>query len=241
MEKQRLDRFISAQLNITRSEARTAIKRGRVTVNGECVRDFGQVLDVEACDICYEERHIEYKKNIYIMLNKPQGVLSASNDKSRQTVVDLLSDNIRRRGLFPVGRLDKDTTGLLIITDDGEYAHKIISPKNSIPKRYLVTLDGDLREEMIDTFKNGVVLADGTICKSADLEILTDRTATLTLYEGKYHEVKRMFGTVGLGVLALHRESIGELRLPDDLEPGKYVEMTKKEREMAQKFTRHIF
>ena len=241
MEKQRLDKFISGQLGITRSEARTAIKRGRVSVDGVYIRDFGSIIDVENCDVRFDNNAVQYKKYIYIMLNKPQGILSASTDKTRKTVVDLLPENLKKRKLSPVGRLDKDTTGLLIITDDGEFAHRIISPKNAIPKKYLVTLDGPLTRDLIEKFKEGITLADGTLCRGADLVILTENTANLTLYEGKYHEVKRMFGTFGLGVTALHRESIGELSLPRGLSCGEYVEMTKKQLEMAQKFTDHIF
>ena len=151
------------------------------------------------------------------MLKKPKGILSASNDKNRKTVIDLVPENMKRQGLFPVGRLDKDTTGLLIITDDGDYAHKIISPKNKTGKVYLVDLDGDIDKKLIDEFKQGVTLADGTVCRPANLEIIENKKAKLTLFDGKYHQVKRMFGVYGLGVVELHRESIGDLSIPKDL------------------------
>ncbi len=144
-----------------------------------------------------------------------------------------MPQHLKRSGLAPVGRLDKDTTGLLIITDDGAFAHDIISPKKNISKSYIVQLDGDITDDMIIKFKNGVVLADGTVCKTALLEKIADNTARITITEGKYHQIKRMFGTVDLGVDRLHRESIGELTLPDGLKYGDCIEMTKQQLEMA--------
>ena len=134
MEKQRLDKFLSSQTRLSRSEARTAIKRGRVTVNTEIVRDFGQAITPQTDNIAFEGQNILYRKYMYILMNKPKGVLCASNDKSRETVVDLVPENLKRNGLFPVGRLDRDTTGMLMITDDGDFAHRIISPKSQISK-----------------------------------------------------------------------------------------------------------
>lgn len=241
MEKQRLDKFISSQLNMTRSEARSAIRTGKVTVNGLYCRDSGLAVNTQADIICFEGTEIEYKKYIYIMINKPKGVLSASNDKTRQTVVDLVPDDLKRNGLFPVGRLDRDTTGLLIITDDGAFAHDIISPKKLIPKSYIATLDGTVTKDMVEIFRKGVILADGTKCKPAILEPIEENRARLILFEGKYHEVKRMFGTVNLGVNELHRESIGELHLPEDLGSGECVEMNKKLLILAQKSTAYTF
>ena len=178
---------------------------------------------------------------MYILMNKPAGVLSASNDKNRETVVDLVPPELYRNGLFPVGRLDRDTTGMLIITDDGDFAHRIISPKSGISKNYLVELDGEVNEEMVKKFREGVTLVSGELCRPALLQPLEGNTARLTLFEGKYHEVKRMFGTVGLGVNALHRESIGELYLPEGLAEGECVEMPEKWLEKVQKSTRYAF
>lgn len=131
MNKQRLDKFISNQLNISRSTVRTSIKNGKVSVNEKTVTNSATVVDAENDRVVYENRAVEYKEYIYILMNKPKGVLSASNDKSRKTVIDLVPDGMKRNGLFPVGRLDKDTTGLLLITDDGVFAHNCISPKKS--------------------------------------------------------------------------------------------------------------
>ena len=126
MEKQRLDKFLSSQTGLSRSEARTVIRRGRVTVNGETVRDFGQAISPQTDNIAFEGQNILYRKYMYILMNKPKGVLCASNDKSRETVIDLVPEKLKRNGLFPVGRLDRDTTGMLMITDDGDFAHRII-------------------------------------------------------------------------------------------------------------------
>lgn len=241
MEKQRLDKFVSTQLNMTRSVTRASIRSGRVLLNGTVCTDAGLAVNPQSDIVCYDGKSIEYKKYIYILMNKPKGVLSASNDKKRETVVDLVPLHLKRNGLFPVGRLDRDTTGLLIITDDGAFAHDIISPKKLIPKSYIATLDGDVTEDMIIRFKNGVTLADGTKCKPAILESLGDKKARLVLFEGKYHEVKRMFGTVDLGVNELHRESIGELKLPDNIQAGECVEMPKKWLILAQKSTAYTF
>ncbi len=226
METIRIDRMLSNVTNISRSEIKRFIKKGEVTVNGRVVKTADEKIDPKSSEVKLKGQTIGYNEFVYIMLNKPKGILSASNDKNRKTVVDLVPENLKRQKLFPVGRLDKDTTGLIIITNDGEYAHKIISPKNKTGKVYIATLDGELKEELISEFKKGVVLADGTKCRPASLEILESNIARLTLFDGKYHEVKRMFGVFGLGVNELHREQIGNLRLPEKLESGKCVLMS---------------
>lgn len=234
MKKQRLDKFIASQIGVSRSEARNAIKSGKVSINGFVCRDFSEAADPDCDTVELCGQAIKYKKFVYLMLNKPMGVLSASNDKSRKTVIDLVPEQYRHRNLFPVGRLDRDTTGLLIITDDGMFAHNLISPSKHIPKVYFAELDGPLPPDAESVFEKGVVLADGTECRPAKLEPLPGNCARLTLTEGKYHEVKRMFGTVGLGVNALHRESIGNLRLPPDLPLGKCVELSQNNLILAQ-------
>lgn len=231
MKKQRLDKFISNQLLLSRSIVRSGVLKGKATVNGTVVRNVGEIIDADSDAITYEGNLVGYKEYVYILMNKPKGILSAATDKSRQTVVDLVPKNLRRSGLFPVGRLDKDTTGLLLITDDGIFAHNCISPKKAISKSYIVTLDGDITDDMIKAFKAGVILADGTRCKPAILEYVAKNIARIIITEGKYHQIKRMFGTVGLGVNALHRESIGGLLLPNTLQEGECVEMTKEQLE----------
>ncbi len=229
MKKQRLDKFISNQILISRNDARTGIRRGLASVNGEIKRDASLIIDAEKDSIVYNGQTVGYKEYVYILLNKPKGVLSASTDKSRKTVVDLVPEHLKRQSLAPVGRLDKDTTGLLIITDDGVFAHDVISPKKAISKSYIATLDGDVTEDMVLKFADGVTLADGTVCQSAVLQSVGKNTARIIITEGKYHQIKRMLGTVGLGVNALHREAIGGLTLPDNLSEGDCVEMTKQQ------------
>ncbi|MBQ8303377.1 MAG: rRNA pseudouridine synthase [Clostridia bacterium] len=226
METIRIDKMLSNVTNISRSEIKRFIKRGEVTVNGKVVKTADEKIDPESSEVKIKGQTIGYNEFVYIMLNKPKGILSASNDKSRKTVVDLVPENLKRQKLFPVGRLDKDTTGLIIITNDGEYAHKIISPKNKTGKVYIATLDGALKEDLISEFKKGVVLADGTKCRPASLEILESNIARLTLFDGKYHEVKRMFGVFDLGVNELHRYAIGDLTLPDTLQSGECLLMS---------------
>lgn len=231
MKKKRLDKFISNQLTVSRSTVRTGIQRGQALVNGNIITDAGFIIDVDSDTVVYNNIIVEYKEFLYILMNKPSGILSASNDKSRKTVVDLVVEKFNRKGLFPVGRLDKDTTGLLIITDDGVFAHNCISPKKGIPKTYIAELDGDFDSKTVERFKNGVVLADGTVCKPALLERVSKNVARLTITEGRYHQIKRMFGTENLGVNKLHRESIGGLKLPEDLKEGEYVETNRAELE----------
>ena len=233
MKKQRLDKFISNQLIISRSEVRTGIHRGYAMVNDVIVRDIAFQIDAENDTISYNGETICYKEYIYILMNKPKGVLSASSDKSRQTVIDLVPENLKRQDLAPVGRLDKDTTGLLLITDDGVFSHNCIAPKKAISKSYVAELDGDVTEDMIEKFKSGITLADGTKCRPATLEKIEDNKARVIITEGKYHQIKRMFGVVDLGVNSLHREAIGNLILPNSLNEGECLEMTKQQLETS--------
>lgn len=227
MKKQRLDKLISNQLILSRSVVRTGIHKGKATVNGTVVRDAAFLVDTQSDNVMYDGVSVGYKEFVYILMNKPKGILSASNDKSRKTVIDIVPEYLKRQGLFPVGRLDKDTTGLLLITDDGVFAHNCISPKKAISKSYIVELDGNVTDNMITVFKDGVTLVDGTVCRPAILENLGENKARIIITEGKYHQIKRMFGIVGLGVNGLHRESIGGLVLPSSLSEGECVEMTK--------------
>lgn len=229
MEKLRLDKYLSsAQCGMSRKEARTAIRRGRVTAGGEVIRDPSFLLD-GGSRVTLDGQAVEYKKYIYILMNKPAGVLSAASDASRKTVIDLIPPQLKRSQLAPVGRLDKDTTGLLLITDDGDFAHRCISPKHKLTKTYLAELDGEVDEAMIRCFSQGIVLADGTACRPALLEKVGECAARITVTEGKYHQIKRMLGVVGLGVNKLHREAIGGLRLPQDLKAGECRELSAEE------------
>ncbi len=227
MSKIRLDRFISSQLNISRKDAVSGIRRGLAQVNGEIVRNSGLILETEKDTVIYSGQAIEYKEFIYIVMNKPKGVLSASEDKNRQTVVDLVPEHLKRKGLFPVGRLDKDTTGLLVITDDGDFAHRVLSPQKNIYKTYIAEVDGEITDEVLEIFSKEITLADGTVCKRAYLKKLDDRIVEIKICEGKYHQIKRMLGVVNLGVNELERKAMGNYVLPDFLKSGECVEVKK--------------
>lgn len=229
---ERLDKIISGGGGISRSDSRKLILKGKASVNGETVKDIAFKVDPNNDEICLFGEPVNYKKYLYLIMNKPKGVLTATEDKNKQTVIDLIPDELRRRDLFPVGRLDKDTTGLLIITNNGDFAHKLLSPNQKIPKRYLVTLDGEVGEDLIPKFKNGLTLVDGTELSPATLEILKDKhTAFVTITEGKYHQIKRMFGLFNLGVNELKRVSFAGLELPETLLEGEIRELTVNELE----------
>lgn len=224
MAKIRIDKFISIAAGISRKEARTVILSGAVFVNGEAVKRPECQIDDESTVTVNGEK-VNYSEFVYFMLNKPAGMLSATRDRSAETVMDLLPEKYKKYDCSPVGRLDKDTTGLLLLTNDGDYLHRVISPNSKVEKQYLVQLDGQVMPEHIGIFKKGVVLASGEVCKPARLEIIGEREARITITEGKYHEIKRMFGTVGLGVNALKRERIGALVLDDKLAPGELKQL----------------
>ncbi len=225
----RLDKYVSVAMNVSRADSKRIIGSGKITIDDLCVKKTDFKVDTEIMSVKYGNEKLIYKEFIYILMNKPAGLLSASNDKRAKTVIDIIPPTLKREGLFPVGRLDKDTTGFLIITNDGDFAHRIISPKSNIEKLYYASLDGDVTDQMIAGFKEGIVLADGTQCLSAKLERAGDCAAYVTVREGKYHQVKRMLGTVGLGVNKLHRISIGGLSLPIDLKQGDCVELTQED------------
>lgn len=224
----RIDKYLSVACGISRTDAKTLIKSGNISVNG---------VKITKADVKIEENEavknanelLCYKKYIYIIMNKPEGILSAATDKRVKTVIDILPEGLKREGLFPVGRLDKNTTGLLIITDDGDFGHKVMSPKSKVEKCYFAQLDGEVKDEHIELFRQGIILADGEKCMSAELKIAEKSSAYVTVSEGKYHQIKRMFGVVGLGVNKLHRISVGGLVLPADLDSGESRELTEEE------------
>lgn len=232
MSVQRLDKTISSQTSLSRKDVKSAIRKGLAIVNESVVKDPGYLVNLENDSIIFDGQAFKYKEFIYILMNKPKGVLSASQDKKRKTVVDLVPPDLQRNNLFPVGRLDRDTTGLLIITNDGEFAHNAISPKKNIYKTYIAQLDGVVTEEMVKAFANGIVLADGTVCRKAYLKPLDGNCAEIKICEGRYHQIKRMFGTVGLGVNELSRIAIGGLNLPVDIGEGDCRELSEKEIDM---------
>lgn len=238
--KQRLDKLIASNGMLSRREVHALVQKGRVTVNGSVVRAKDCKCDPDTDTITVDGTRLDYCEKVYIMMNKPKGVLSASTDKNRRTVVDLAQEAMGRRGLFAVGRLDKDTTGLLLLTDDGDFAHRIISPKSHVDKLYRATLDGAVTDAMIEAFARGITLADGTACLPARLVRSADSAcvAEITVQEGKYHQIKRMFGVVGLGVVELHRLRIGALTLDATLQSGMCRKMTAQEIDAAQRISR---
>ena len=226
----RLDKYLAEAAQCTRSESRQLIRSGRVGVNGAvCKRPEQQVSEMDSIQLDGKSR--PRQAFVYIMLNKPAGVVSASADKRDTTVVALVRSAYPRRELFPAGRLDKTSTGFVLITDDGGFAHDILAPKRHVPKTYRVTLDMPLTDEMIAGFAEGVVLMDKVRLAPAGVTPLSEdkRTVRVVLRQGVYHQIKRMFGVYGAGVNALHREAIGGVWLDEALAPGQWRELTGEE------------
>ncbi len=222
-KKERIDKIIASQGLVSRSEVKLMVKRGEISLNGVVVNDSATKASYSD-EICVNGQKLFQTKFTYIMLNKPKGVVSASNDKRDKTVVDILPDELKRKNLFPAGRLDKDTVGFCLITDDGDFAHKILSPTNHVTKTYIAMLSNDVNyEEAKKGFWNGIVLADGTVLLSAVLEKLEtgDKPVyKVVIKEGKYHQVKRMFLSYGAEVVELKRVAIGGLPLDNSLKEG---------------------
>lgn len=218
----RIDKILVSQGIGSRREVQKRIKSGEVTVNGEIIRKPEFKANAENDEIAVLGKVLNYSEHIYIMMNKPAGVVSASQDNHDKTVIDILPDEYKRKGLFPAGRLDKDTEGLLIITDDGDFAHRMLSPKKHVDKQYIAQLDGEITEKIIQNFKQGIIFADGTKCLPAKLEIYNNdkKTGLVTICEGKFHQVKKMFISCGLNVVHLQRISIGDLYLDGNLPIG---------------------
>lgn len=229
MPLMRLDKLLSETTAYSRSQLKQIIKNGGVTVDGRSVTVPEAKLDPETAVVTLNGETVRYRKFCYYMLNKPAGILSATDDKKQKTVIDLFPPEIRKRNIFPVGRLDKDTTGLLIITDDGDFAHRVISPKSGIIKTYHAQTTEPVSSEDIDAFRKGIVLADGTQCLPAELEALPDGSCLVRVTEGKYHQVKRMLASRGKPVTALKRLSIGGLKLDESLKSGEFREIGENE------------
>lgn len=218
----RIDKFLVSQNICTRKEAQKLVRKGLVKIDSEIIKKPETKIDPNVNKVTVDGKDISYQEYVYIIMNKPNGYISASNDKNAETVVDLVPKEMKRKNLFPAGRLDKDTTGMLIITDDGDFAHRMLSPKKHVEKVYKATLDGEVTDEMVENFRKGISFYDGTLCLSAKLLPNKENPyiARVIIREGKYHQVKKMFLTQGLTVKDLHREQIGMLKLPKDLAPG---------------------
>ena len=219
----RLDKYVSAALGISRAEGRALLSAGRVAVGGAVCKKGDTALAAGA-SVTLDGRPLAFEEHVYLMMNKPAGVLTATEDGRDQTVLDLLGGAYPRRALFPAGRLDKDSTGFVLLTDDGPLAHALLSPRRHVEKTYLVRLDAPVTPEMAAGFAAGVTLADGTALKPARLvpDAADPCRCTVLLTQGVYHQIKRMFGVYGAGVEALHRTAIGPVRLDERLAPGQW-------------------
>lgn len=227
----RLDRFLCETGFGTRSEVKALLKKGAVTVNGDTVRRPEQKIDEKKDQICCNGKMAAYEDFVYIMLHKPAGVVSATEDRRERTVLDLLGDGCKR-DIFPAGRLDKDTEGLLLLTNDGELAHQLLSPRKHVDKTYYVQLQGTLTEEHCTLFTRGLDIGDEKLTLPAGLKILKageKSEALVTIQEGRLHQVKRMFQAVGCEVTYLKRLSMGPLVLDETLERGSYRALTEQE------------
>ncbi len=230
---ERIDKIIASQGQYSRKEVKALIAKGRIAVDGRVVSSSSEKADPLTTRISIDGKALAFKRNLYLMLHKPKGYVSATEDRDHPTVLELVPREYRGRNLFPAGRLDRDTTGLMIITDDGALAHNILAPKKHVPKLYHVELDIPVTEEMRLGFSEGVMLNDG-VSKAADLIKTGEKTAEVTLREGRYHQIKRMFGCFGAEVVELKRLGMGRLTLPEDLAEGEYREMSEEELRMLQ-------
>ena len=232
----RLDKYLVACAVGSRTEVKNFLKAGRVTVNGKKEKSAKLQINEEIDEICFDGQKLDYEEFVYYMMNKPQGVISATEDSEHKTVLDLLDDLARSKEVFPVGRLDIDTHGLLLLTNDGQLAHALLSPKRHVDKIYLARVDGIMTQEDVETFAQGIPLKDFT-CKPAKLELVSlDREKNqslvrVTIAEGKFHQIKRMVAYCGKEVVDLQRLTMGTLTLDEDLKRGEWRRLTKDELE----------
>ena len=232
----RLDKFLVACAVGSRTEVKNFLKSGRVTVNGKKEKSAKLQINEDTDEICFDGQKLEYEEFVYYMMNKPQGVISATEDPKHKTVLDLLDDYARAKEVFPVGRLDIDTHGLLLLTNDGKLAHALLSPKRHVDKTYLAHINGVMTDADVETFAQGVPLKDFT-CQPAKLELVsvdTEKEESLvrvTIAEGKFHQVKRMVAYCGKEVVDLQRLTMGTLTLDEDLKSGEWRRLTKDELE----------
>ncbi|MCR8928720.1 rRNA pseudouridine synthase [Priestia megaterium] len=234
----RLDKLLSTIGYGSRKEVKGLLKTGAVKVDGSAVKDAKVHVNPDEQEITVHGEAVSYREFVYFMLHKPQGVISATEDSLHETVLDLLELDDAVYDPFPVGRLDKDTEGLLLLTNDGQLAHQLLSPKKHVPKTYFAKINAPVAEEDAEAFRQGVTLDDGYVTKSAELKILTSGVESeieLTIVEGKFHQVKRMFEARGKKVTYLKRLSMGALLLDESLDLGEYRELTEEELALLQK------
>ena len=229
MAMMRIDKLISQYGFGSRKEVKAILKHGVVSVDGDVVTNPQTRIDPDASTIYVGDVLIEYEKYVYVMMNKPDGVISASYDEEEQTVCDLLDEKHQWFDLFPVGRLDKDTTGLIILTNDGGFAHRALSPKKHVEKVYLAEVDKELGDKEVKAFITGITLDDGYRTMPAALEVLWDRKAKVVIKEGKFHQVKRMFEALGVNVVTLKRVAFAGIDLDEGLAPGEFRRLSESE------------
>ena len=231
MQSIRLDKFIADRTEYSRSQIKLLVKKGAVRVDGVAAKTSDLKINPDEQSVSVEGKTLTYREKTYIILNKPEDYVCSTDSKDGANVIDLIPEELRVKGLFPAGRLDKDTLGLVFLTDDGELAHRILSPKHHIPKIYLVKLDRPFQSKYIDQFKNGLVLENGEKCLSARVAAVENNKnfAFVELCEGKYHQIKRMFASVENHVERLMRVSMGGLELPENLGKGQHIELLHKD------------
>ena len=217
---ERLDKFLSNAEVLTRSQCKIAIKRKLITVNGVIINDASMKIDENVDEICYDGKKVEYNEFVYIMLNKPSGVVSATDDGNYQTVIDIIPPTMKKKGLFPCGRLDKDTVGLVIITNDGVSAHRRLAPKSKTEKLYYFETAEVIKNEEVITLEKGVTLNDGFTTAPCKITLKSDKSGEIILTEGKYHEIKRLFGYTGNKVTYLKRIAFNNIKLDESLLEG---------------------
>lgn len=230
----RLDKTIASQGEYSRKEVKNLLRKGLVQVNGITAKDPAMQVDPESAAIVVNGVPLQYQEHVYLMLNKPKGVVSATEDRNQKTVLDLVPEELFRPGLFPAGRLDGDTTGFILLTDDGAFAHRILSPKNHIQKTYVALLEHEISAEDREAFSKGILLKDGAECLPAELTVLEGNVVQIKICEGKYHQIKRMFAARGNRVLELMRTHMGQLELDPSLEEGECRPLTEAELEQIQ-------
>lgn len=224
----RLDKFLCDTAGLTRTEAKNAVKKGQIAVNGQVQKAADFKVKENTDTVTFQGKPLSYAAFHYYMLHKPAGVITATEDKKESTVMDILKEE-KVKNLFPVGRLDKDTEGLLLVTDDGELAHNLLSPKKHVDKEYLVKVRDSISEEDCRKLSEGVDIGDEKPTAPAKVERMAEKEILLTIREGRFHQVKRMLQAVGNEVLYLKRLSMGSLRLPEDLEKGAYQPLSEEE------------
>lgn len=229
MSLERLDKMLAQQGVLSRSEIKKAITRGRVAVNGIVEKSYNRKINTDSDLVTLDGKEVLFEKYVYLMMNKPSGVVCATEDKREKTVIDIIPEEYKRKGLFPVGRLDKDTEGLLIITNDGDFAHRVTAPNKNVYKTYNAVIDSPINDDDIKAFEQGIIFKDGTRCKKAYLKAIKlsePYTVQVKISEGMFHQVKKMLLVRGKRVLYLKREGIGSLYLDSELANSEVKKMS---------------